>query len=347
MERYRRRLIILAILIIILAIVAFLLIRRGDRAVISTGGDFDFITSIYGLQTPLGVETDDEEAIWISNTGTQEILRYDRDAILQSGIDTNDQDGNKLVFFGPAGITIDEAHDKVYINDLQWHGIRVLDRGGEFLYNLPRDPKDVPLDPVGNPKGWATYDCAVYGDRVYVASRDGIYVFDSDGNYIEHWGSFGAGNDQFQYPNGIATDPNNGNIYVTDSGNFRVVALTPEGKVRWLLGIPQDDPNTSVFGLPKGIAVAPDGRVFVTDTFAHKVRIFDSDGKMISEFGERGTADAQFNFPEGIAITPSYRMYLVDRQNNRLQIWQLSDNTPNIDPQTITKFNQALTVVTP
>lgn len=139
--------------------------------------------------------------------------------------------------------------------------------------------------------GWAPYGVSSYQDRVYVSAKDGVYVFDLEGKYMEHWGSFGEGKNQFQYANGIATDPNNGNVYVADTGNSRIVALTPEGKVRWLLGAPADDPNSSVFGLPKGIA-----------------------------------------------ITPSYRMYLVDRQNNRLQIWQLGEDLPKIDPQTITKF---------
>lgn len=344
MKRYKRRLIILAILIIILALVAFLLLRRGDKAIIPTGGDFSFETSIYGFEQPLGVATDDDENIWISNTGGTEILRYDRDAIEQDDIDTDDQEGQKLRFYGPYGIAVDEEHNKVYIADLQWRGVRVLDRDGNFLYNLPRDPKDLPLDPN---LGWAPYDVATYEDRVYVTAKDGVYVFDSEGNFIERWGSFGEGNDQFQYANAIATDPNNGDVYVADTGNYRIVALTPEGKVRWLLGIPPDDPETSVFGLPKGIDVAPDGRIFISDTFSHKVLIIDSDGKLLSEFGERGTADGQFSFPEGIAITPSYRMYLVDRQNNRLQIWQLGGDLPKIDPQTVTQYGWALTVIAP
>lgn len=193
--------------------------------------------------------------------------------------------------------------------------------------------------------GWAPYGVSSYQDRVYVSAKDGVYVFDLEGKYMEHWGSFGEGKNQFQYANGIATDPNNGNVYVADTGNSRIVALTPEGKVRWLLGAPADDPNSSVFGLPKGIAVADDGRIFISDTFAHKVRIIDSEGKLLSASGERGTVGAQFSFPEGIAITPSYRMYLVDRQNNRLQIWQLGEDLPKIDPQTITKFGWALTVM--
>lgn len=132
MERYKGKLIILAVLIVILALVAFLLTRRGDR-VIGTGSNFSFITSIYGLEQPLGVATDDEENIWISNTGRTEVRKYDRDAVLQDGIDTNDQQGQKLLFYGPYGIAVDEEHNKVYIADLQWRGVRVLDRDGNFL----------------------------------------------------------------------------------------------------------------------------------------------------------------------------------------------------------------------
>lgn len=343
MERYKGRLIILAVLIVVLALVAFLLTRRGEREIVA-GGGFSFITSIYGFQQPLGVGTDSEENIWASNSGASVVLRYDLNAVRQDDIETTDQAGQQLKFYGPYGIDVDEGNNKVYIADLQWRGVRVLDREGTFLYNLPRDPKDLKLDPN---IGWAPYDIATYQERVYVSAKDGIYVFDSEGNFLQHWGTLGGGQDQFQYANGIATDPNNGNVYVADTGNFRVVALTPEGKVRWILGIPVDDPNSSLFGLPKGITVDNNSRIFVTDTFAHQIRIFDSDGKLLSEFGERGTADGQFSFPEGIAITPSNRMYLIDRQNNRLQIWQLSEELPRIDPQTVFAFGEALTVVNP
>ncbi len=51
---------------------------------------------------------------------------------------------------------------------------------------------------------------------VAAASAGAEYV------YAGQWGSFGAGNGQFNYPNGIGVAPASGNVYVADTQNDRV-----------------------------------------------------------------------------------------------------------------------------
>lgn len=342
MQSNKRRLIILIILIIILALIGLLLTRKGQREIL-TSGSFSFVTSIYGLEKPLGVASDDDH-LWISNTGMGEVLRYDNNAIKLGSIDAKDDNGEQIVFQSPFGIGVDNDRNRIYVCDYNWRGVRAFTKDGVFLFNIPRDPKAMPLNPE---LGWAPYDAAVYRDNIYVTSKDGIYVFDSEGNFQQHWGTKGDQVGQFDFANGIATDPNNGNIYVADTGNRRVVALTPTGEVRWLLGAPPDAPNTSLIGLPRAIFVAQDGNIFVTDTFSHKILVIDSNGKLISEFGDRGTADAQFDFPEGVSVTPSGRMYIADRENGRVQVWQISDDLPKIDPDLVVKFKSGLTKLKP
>lgn len=315
----------LAVMVLILAVVLFLLIRKMDERSEIVGGSFSFLASIHGLNTPLGVGTDADARIYVSNTASGEVIVYDQDGIeVRKLNDARDQNGEILRFYSPKGIAVDNETEKLYVCDYNWRGVRVFTKAGDFLYNLPRDPNDIPLDPE---YGFAPYDVAVGKDRVYVVSKDGIYVFDSQGAYLDHWGTRGNQVGQYDFPNGIAVDRESGNIFVADSNNRRVVSLTGDGSVRWILGTETLESAVSVFELPRSVAVGPDGLVYVADVLTHRIFVIDQDGNLVSAFGERGTADGQFNFPESLAVAANGRMYVADRANNRVQIWQLDNKS--------------------
>src|ERR1043166_7574686 len=48
-------------------------------------------------------------------------------------------------------------------------------------------------------------------------------------------GGFGTGRNQFQFPNNLNVD-RNGNIYVADSGNHRIVKLNQSGETEMIIG---------------------------------------------------------------------------------------------------------------
>ena len=54
------------------------------------------------------------------------------------------------------------------------------------------------------------------------ASRADAQVF------LLKWGSFGSGDGQFNFPNGVAVDPS-GNVYVADAYNNRIQKFTGSG----------------------------------------------------------------------------------------------------------------------
>jgi DNA-binding beta-propeller fold protein YncE len=322
MKNQKGKLIILAILVILLAVVAFLLVKKTPETRAVSGG-FNYVTSIYDMVTPLGLATDSDENIYISNTGKSEVDVYDKNGEKKFKVETSDQDGNPLQFYSPHGIAVDDNRGLVYVCDYNFRVVRVLNKAGEFQFNLPRTP-----DGLAGIKNYtaefAPHGVAVTGDKVYVTSTDGVYVFDSEGTALDHWGTKGKEKGQFDFPNAIAADPSSGNLYVADTLNRRIVALTPDGTVRWMLGSPDVEGSiTSPFGLPRGVAVGPDGLIYVSDTFNNQFAVVNQDGVLIALFGDRGDQDAQVNFPEGIAMTSSRQFYIADRQNNRVQIWQL------------------------
>ncbi|HOT93424.1 MAG TPA: TIGR03663 family protein [Anaerolineae bacterium] len=70
---------------------------------------------------------------------------------------------------------------------------------------------------------------------------------------------------------------------------------------------------------PRGIAVAPDGTLYVADTANHRVWHVTPQGVVLEMWGEYGAAPGQFNEPWGIAVAPDGTVYVADTWNHRIQ----------------------------
>jgi sugar lactone lactonase YvrE len=118
-----------------------------------------------------------------------------------------------------------------------------------------------------------------------------------------------------------------GSLYVADSRNHRIQHLATDGTVLQTWGgfadSSQGKPPEGMFNEPWGVAVAPDGSVFVSDTWNHRVQKFTSDGKFIKTWGVSGQPDSPFNFygPRGIAVDKNGNVYVADTGNNRIVIF--------------------------
>jgi DNA-binding beta-propeller fold protein YncE len=99
-----------------------------------------------------------------------------------------------------------------------------------------------------------------------------------------------------------------------------VTAVSHPGDVCALLGgWGQHGPNEGQFAFPSGVAVAPDGTVYVADSGNNRIQYFDAAGSYLGQWGTQGSGEGQFNKPSGVAVAPDGTVYVADGLNDRIQ----------------------------
>ena len=70
---------------------------------------------------------------------------------------------------------------------------------------------------------------------------------------------------------------------------------------------------------PWGIVVTDNGRLVVSESAAHCVKVFKASGEMLHSFGTQGSREAEFNQPRGMALDREGSILVADYKNNRIQ----------------------------
>lgn len=136
-------------------------------------------------------------------------------------------------------------------------------------------------------------------------------------------------------PLNTATD-GQGNVYVADAGNHRILKVTPGGSVSTLAGAGYsgyaDGTGTSaLFTHPSALAVDASGNVYVSDQQNHRIRRITAGGVVttVAGNGSSGYADgigtgARFSSPIGLALDGQGNLYVADYSNHRIRKIALS-----------------------
>lgn len=119
-------------------------------------------------------------------------------------------------------------------------------------------------------------------------------------------------------------------LYAAHLAGRQVLKLRLDGSLVWALGIPMEsgkyDDNPTAYN-PTGIAVGPNGRIFVADGYGRQwIHIFNPDLTYRTSFGGRGTEPGRFQTCHGLAIDTrgtEPRLLVCDRENRRIQRFDL------------------------
>jgi DNA-binding beta-propeller fold protein YncE len=189
----------------------------------------------------------------------------------------------------PINVTIDADGTK-YVADTGHNQVLVYDRADRFT------------GAFGTLQQFKPVDTAIAGERLYVVDIEHhqVQVLDKrSGKRLFTFGKAGSGDEDLFQPTNIAIGPD-GDVYVVDTGNYRVQRFTAEGvRVRSYGAI---GTGLGSFARPKGIALDRAGRLYVGDAAFENVQVFDPSGRLLLFFGQPGNKAEGLNLPAGIAI---------------------------------------------
>ena len=135
----------------------------------------------------------------------------------------------------------------------------------------------------------------------------------------------------FVSPRGVALAPD-GSLYVTDTEAHQVIHLSPEGEIlqRWgsFADILSGEAPPGTMQQPWGVAVAPDGSVYVADTWNHRIQKFTANGKFLRMWGYFGQAEEPDAFwgPRDVAVDDRGRVFVSDTGNKRIAVFDGDGN---------------------
>jgi len=168
-------------------------------------------------------------------------------------------------------------------------------------------------------------DIAARNGRVVVSDTmvNSLVMFDLVNNRLLRIGHLKYG--RLIDPYGVAMDYLL-NIYVADAG-ARTIKIYDD--VGYFLGSVGDSTSLEK---PIDVAVNPTGdRIYVVDSggvasMAHRVVVFDREGKVLKTIGTRGGNDGNFNLPRSAAVAPDGTLYVLDAGNFRVQAFDRDGN---------------------
>ncbi len=140
-----------------------------------------------------------------------------------------------------------------------------------------------------------------------------VHFFDLNKGQVEYWGQ--AGKQALVSPVGIALDLGRDRLYVSDSVLNKVFVLSLNGESRGQLELPDG------FGRPAGMAVGPQGDLYVTDVLGGRVEVFSPSGEHRSSLGSGVARGGEFNRPANLWVDPAGRLFVVDSFNFRVEMF--------------------------
>jgi len=245
-------------------------------------------------------------------------------------------------FHHPQGLAY--ADGKLYIADTENHLIRVADLSAKTVRTVAGTGVQAAFRSQGGKTSEAAlnspWDLVLIGHKLYIAMSGAHQIWCLDlsretvvpyaGNGRENIADGTLDDASLAQPSGLTTDGHN--LYFADSevSAVRSADLSPEGKVKTLIGqglfdFGDIDGTRAQARLQHPLGVLwHDGKLYVADSYNHKIKIIDPNSHTVSTFlgnGKPGFTDgqtAQFSEPAGLTVIGN-TLYIADTNNNKIR----------------------------
>lgn len=265
---------------------------------------------------PDGMATDSAGSIYVIDGDNRRVEVFDSNGnyLRQWG---GVQGSGDRALLNPSFMKID-SQDRVYISDIGSDKVKVYDTAGNFIRSI--GSSGVGDGQFNGPTGiWIDNTAS----RLYVCDSGNlrVQVFDLNGNFVRKYTDssietpwdivVNSAGVMYVIPEGKA----NVNLYDSATGNY----ITSIGSLLGRAG--------ALDGLYEAVSLALDSsdNVYVYDWYAagdSYVKVFNSNGMMISMFGGRGTAAGQFTSSGFMHVAQNGDVIVADTYNSRVQIFR-------------------------
>jgi uncharacterized protein (TIGR03437 family) len=336
------------------------------------------------LNQPTAVALDSAGNLYIADSGTQRIREVTAAGVIQTytgtgaaGFNGDQVPAASAMLNSPMGVMAD-AYGAVYIADTYNHRIREVTQNGRIATFAGTGASGVGAD------GLPPAQTQLRGPRGVCESRTGIvYIVDTSNHRVLRAvsanqtqtaagnGTAGLAGDggpapmaELNQPQACAVD-SAGNLFIADTGNHRIVKVTPAGAISTVAGTGRAGfsgdgaaAEAAQLDSPAGIAADDNGNLYIADTGNQRIRQVMPDGTIYTIAGKGGVgfsgdgdlaANAQLNAPGGLALDGSGDLYFADTGNNRVRRLtpQAAGPAPVTTPAAVTVVNAASLAVGP
>ena len=235
---------------------------------------------------PYGIASRKDE-IFFCDTGFDGvgILKLDRQSMEQF---IPDRDGKMKAPIN----AVSDAAGNLYVTDTEREQVLIYDKDG------------VPLEPLGKKDEMKPCGIAIAGEYFYVTDLKNhqvrLYRISDRtlARTIPRADDDGKG--RLFSPVNVAVDQQ-GTVYVSDPGAFRVQVYDAEG--RYVRTIGKQGVGPGMFARPRGLAVDHEGRLYVVDAATQMVQLFDREGRLLIYLGDPSVnGPGSTHLPAGVSV---------------------------------------------
>ena len=321
------------------------------------------LTDCHDVSKPYGIDIDANNRIYVASSdlgqikvfdGTGNCLNVGATGSNAIGVKTKTESDSTALFqlrrvaVGPGSTPL------VYAADL-W-GLKILtykSTDGTIASSAQPELGDGLYPAAGNlnePHGIAISPSSTYIFAISAVNQR-VERFNLDGSNPINWGTKGVveGIAAFNWPQGIAYDSANGNVWVANTRNNRIDEFTTTGAI--VTSFPPSGRLNSIFNWPMAVAFDPAGNMYVADTFHNRIAAFSVSGTTVTQLwtsGTRGSTAGHFIKPWGLVYdgtqTPA-RLLIADTGNSRIASLDPANGAWNAVQPTIGKGTGAGSIV--
>ena len=316
---------------------------------------------------PSGIARAADGRLFIGDTNNRRIRVISADgATVSTYAGNRDQDffadgsTSTARFLSPRGVAL-AADGSLFVADEGNHRIRVISADGATVSTYAGGATGFANGTTTTARFASPLDVAVTTDgRLFVADTRNhrIRVISADGTVSTYAGSGNTGTlvngfadgstttARFDQPSGVAVAAD-GRVFVADTINHRIRVISADGATvstyagDGVQGFADGSTTTAQFDSPTDVVVASDGRVFVTDTGNHRIRVISADGATVSTYAGSGAVaqinapqlesetalDIDLSAPQRMTLAPDGRLFFTDTGSHRIRVIEVVSST--------------------